>query len=619
MLQDNADDRHTENFLKEINMMKDIGYHRNIVSILGCCTLRQPYCLVVEHMPHGDLLAYFRNIRQKLQEQVDNGDGYINQDADMFSPRDLLSVARQITAGMEFLSQKGFVHRDLAARNVLVGDNKAVKIGDFGLARYIYHDTNKIYVTRRGGKLPLRWMSPEAIFSMTFSTASDIWSFGILLYEIVTLGGAPYSTLSNTELLQALKHGHRMARPDNCSQEIYNIMLDCWNEVPEARPSFTNLCRVFTGMLEEDTYLEYFTFNVPLEHDYYGINSDTMDDDCIDLDDQGFPTGSGIHTCHVYSRPTVSETAGPSHSQMVATEIRDKDCSAVDITKSDVASADYTDNVFRIRHRASVSSFDNELYSSMDKNLERDQHTTNSVHCKEKAEISVKSLSHPGVITHHLTSETEDVLEGADELPKRLTRPDEDRTSASSDEVFTSCPSCARMTTDKKFDTTEVPCTKKLNTVMDDSDMTECPDCGRIDISLTPFDIHVSQRNDSAICSTASDDSDQSQSNQSESSMAISDVYLMPDSPFTTSAAADDAGYCSNTKAMNTFNFVLLDVASQFKRTRGHDISSDLKGSINCVGISGSQMLQEKRSMDQVLLEQSHSENDIWFICQTKF
>ncbi|XP_060553980.1 uncharacterized protein LOC132715026 [Ruditapes philippinarum] len=193
MLQDRADETHIQNFLKEIDMMKDIGYHRNIVSILGCCTLRQPYCLVVEHMPHGDLLAYFRNIRNKMEQKETEGDGYINQDIDMFSPRDLLSVARQITAGMDFLSQKGFVHRDLAARNILVGNDKTVKIGDFGLARYIYNDVNKIYVTRRGGKLPLRWMSPEAIFDMTFSTASDIHARLLIIDEISMVGNKMFS------------------------------------------------------------------------------------------------------------------------------------------------------------------------------------------------------------------------------------------------------------------------------------------------------------------------------------------------------------------------------------------------------------------------------------------
>ncbi|KAH3853468.1 hypothetical protein DPMN_095992 [Dreissena polymorpha] len=220
IIQENSEEKYIQDFLNEIQMMKDIGYHRNIVSLLGCCTLRQPYCLVVEHLPNGDLLAYLRKLRQEIKQHESITDGYVNQDFEIFTPADLMSVAQQVASGMDFLNQKGFVHRDLAARNVLVGENKNVKIADFGLARYIYHDVNKIYVHRRGGKLPLRWMAPEAIFNLVFSPASDVWSFGILLYEIVSLGGSPYPSWSNADLLKYLKQGIRMERPDNCSLDV---------------------------------------------------------------------------------------------------------------------------------------------------------------------------------------------------------------------------------------------------------------------------------------------------------------------------------------------------------------------------------------------------------------
>uniref|UniRef100_A0A2C9M2U5 Protein kinase domain-containing protein n=1 Tax=Biomphalaria glabrata TaxID=6526 RepID=A0A2C9M2U5_BIOGL len=118
----------------------------------------------------------------------------------------------------DFLASKGFVHRDLAARNVLVGNNKVCKIGDFGLARYVYD--NVVYINRRGGRLPVKWMSEEAIFDLTFSTASDVWSFGIVLFEIVTLGGTPYPTIPTRNLLKELQKGYRMEKPVNCSQEL---------------------------------------------------------------------------------------------------------------------------------------------------------------------------------------------------------------------------------------------------------------------------------------------------------------------------------------------------------------------------------------------------------------
>ncbi|XP_053372508.1 uncharacterized protein LOC123564547 [Mercenaria mercenaria] len=614
MLQDNADERHTENFLKEIDMMKDIGYHRNIVSILGCCTLRQPYCLVVENMPHGDLLAYFRNIRKKMQQRVTEGEGYINQDVDMFSPRDLLSVARQISTGMDFLAQKGFVHRDLAARNILVGDNKTVKIGDFGLARYIYHDVNKIYVTRRGGKLPLRWMSPEAIFNMTFSTASDIWSFGIVLYEIVTLGGAPYPALSNVELLQALKQGYRMARPDNCSQEIYDIMLDCWKEAPELRPSFSQICNVFTSMLEEDTYLEYFNFNVPLEHDYYRINSDSMDIDILDLDDQGIPTNIQNLT-----GTTCNKHFDPSYTR-VTTEIPDDDCNVTEMSKAERNSetTTYTDGPF-LKRAATTSSFNNGLYSTVDNTEVSNQLNVNIHRYPERAESTVSTLP-------TTQDNTADLLPSGrvgvvdDNSDARFNKPTvETRTSESSDDVFTNCPGCTRLTTDRIFADQYIHNTKHTP-VAGDVDISQCPHCIRLDLHLTPFDIHVNERNDSAICSTASDDSDHSQSNQSESSMAVSDVYLMPESPSPPATTNYPAKYTDDMKDFNTFDFDLPDDIHKLRRPRlfENPCYTEL-----CIGsVKGDRlsdgMLLKKKCIDEFLLKQGQSDNDIWCIAETK-
>ncbi|XP_071080582.1 uncharacterized protein [Haliotis cracherodii] len=278
MLQEGVDGRYYRDFIKEINLMKRIGNHTNVVSMLGCCTLRQPICLVVEHMANGDLLHYLKKIRYSLRVHEDETGHYENREVEHITPLDLLSFARQIARGMEFLSGKSFVHRDLAARNILVDDNKVLKIGDFGLTRFIYDD--KIYVNRHGGKLPVKWMSVEAIFDLTFSTASDVWSFGIVLFEIVTLGGTPYPGVANRELISELSAGYRMERPDNCSTEMYRLMRDCWKSDPKKRPSFAEIGDRIDTMIAECSGQEYLDLQLDESQGYYqGQDSDEEESD----------------------------------------------------------------------------------------------------------------------------------------------------------------------------------------------------------------------------------------------------------------------------------------------------------------------------------------------------
>jgi tyrosine-protein kinase receptor torso len=243
MLTGDQSDVYRQDFLREMELMKSIGYHSNVVNMIGCCTRQEPLCLVVEHVALGDLLHYLQDYRANCQQAHGSGD------FEYLTVHDLMYFARQISIGMEFLSQKGFVHRDLAARNVLVGHEKKVKIGDFGLTRYIYDD--QVYVTNRGGKLPLKWMAIESIFDLTFTTASDVWSFGIVLYELMSLGGTPYPTISNKDLLRELQKGYRMERSDNCSPEIYRLMIDCWQTRPNRRPTFTQLNRRIAAILDD--------------------------------------------------------------------------------------------------------------------------------------------------------------------------------------------------------------------------------------------------------------------------------------------------------------------------------------------------------------------------------
>ena len=159
---------------------------------------------------------------------------------------------------MEYLGTMKCIHRDLAARNVLVARDLVVKIGDFGLARDVHK--NDYYRKIGEGWLPIRWMAPEAIFERKYTSMSDVWSFGVLLWEIMSLGASPYPSVTQMEVLfQLLKKGHRMERPKSCSIEIYLIMRDCWNPNPHQRPSFSNLVEDFERQLtkaREGDYLD---------------------------------------------------------------------------------------------------------------------------------------------------------------------------------------------------------------------------------------------------------------------------------------------------------------------------------------------------------------------------
>ncbi|XP_017764514.1 PREDICTED: vascular endothelial growth factor receptor 1 isoform X2 [Eufriesea mexicana] len=175
--------------------------------------------------------------------------------------QDLLSWAFQVARGMEYLSQRKVLHGDLAARNILLAEDNVVKICDFGLAKTMYKDNN--YEKKGGGLLPIKWMAIESIRDRIFSTQSDIWSFGIVLWEFFTLAETPYPGMEAEKQYQKLIEGYRMEQPEYATSEVYDIMLQCWKAKPTLRPSFTKLVKSIGDLLEESVKAHYISLNNP--------------------------------------------------------------------------------------------------------------------------------------------------------------------------------------------------------------------------------------------------------------------------------------------------------------------------------------------------------------------
>ncbi|XP_007469623.1 PREDICTED: fibroblast growth factor receptor 2 isoform X2 [Lipotes vexillifer] len=260
MLKDDATEKDLSDLVSEMEMMKMIGKHKNIINLLGACTQDGPLYVIVEYASKGNLREYLRARRPPGMEYSYD---ITRVPEEQMTFKDLVSCTYQLARGMEYLASQKCIHRDLAARNVLVTENNVMKIADFGLAR----DINNIdyYKKTTNGRLPVKWMAPEALFDRVYTHQSDVWSFGVLMWEIFTLGGSPYPGIPVEELFKLLKEGHRMDKPANCTNELYMMMRDCWHAVPSQRPTFKQLVEDLDRILTLTTNEEYLDLSQPLE------------------------------------------------------------------------------------------------------------------------------------------------------------------------------------------------------------------------------------------------------------------------------------------------------------------------------------------------------------------
>lgn len=218
-----------QNLHSEVMLMIKAGTHENVVAFMGHCLATKPLMLVMELVERGNLRDYLRGSRAtKTSPQK-------------VSFKDMVVFCRHIASGMRHLSSKGIVHRDIAARNVLVSRERVCKVSDFGLA--MNGDLGAAQHVK-GTRLPIKWMAPECFREpRVFTSASDVWSFGVVMWEIGELGASPYPDLRADEIMERVQDGYRMASPRKCSDKYDDIMKSCWEAHPVDRPSFSDLLK----------------------------------------------------------------------------------------------------------------------------------------------------------------------------------------------------------------------------------------------------------------------------------------------------------------------------------------------------------------------------------------
>ncbi|XP_052430001.1 macrophage colony-stimulating factor 1 receptor [Carassius gibelio] len=319
MLKASAHPDEREALMSELKILSHLGQHKNIVNLLGACTQSGPVLVITEYCCHGDLLNFLRSKAENFLNFVmtipnpemdyknintermfirsDSGisstcsDNYLamrpassrptnsaqsssldceqTEDSWPLDMDDLLRFSHQVAQGLDFLAAKNCIHRDVAARNVLLTNSRVAKICDFGLARDIMNDSN--YVVKGNARLPVKWMAPESIFDCVYTVQSDVWSYGILLWEIFSLGKSPYpNILVDSKFYKMIKSGYQMSRPDFASPEMYTIMKMCWNLDAAERPTFSKISQLIERMLGDTQEQQ--------ETQYQNLQSNAQDD-----------------------------------------------------------------------------------------------------------------------------------------------------------------------------------------------------------------------------------------------------------------------------------------------------------------------------------------------------
>ncbi|XP_006629905.2 tyrosine-protein kinase TXK isoform X2 [Lepisosteus oculatus] len=208
-----------EDFIEEAKVMTKMS-HPKLVQLYGVCFKERPICIVTEFLENGCLLNYLR------------------QRTATFHKDTLLAMCQDVCEGMEYLESQNFIHRDLAARNCLVSDKHVVKVCDFGMTRYVLDNQ---YISSTGSKFPVKWSPPEVFHFNKYSNKSDVWSFGVLMWEIFTEGKTPFENKPNPVVVEEITQGQRLYRPHKASLPVYELMYCCWHEKPEGRPLFSEL------------------------------------------------------------------------------------------------------------------------------------------------------------------------------------------------------------------------------------------------------------------------------------------------------------------------------------------------------------------------------------------